>query len=154
MLSAGDTYFGFGVITSRIFMRCSFVVRRNPRTAPFADAPSKPSADVSRPNRIIESMRVRPRGVLIATALAAVVVFAMVQDRVTAAGARRYVALQRAALAGRGPAVTDDEIMRPSVAQSVRDGLLWGGAVLVSGVVIAAAVGARRVVSDPGSRSA
>ena len=91
-------------------------------------------------------MRVRPRGVLIATALAAVVVFAVVQDRVTAAGARRYVALQRAALAGRGPAVTVDEVMRPAIAQSVREGLLWAGAVLVSGVGIAAAVAARGVV--------
>jgi hypothetical protein len=113
-----------------------------------------------------------PRGILIATALAAVVVFAVVQDRVTAAGARRYVALQRAALAGRGPAVTVDEIMRPAIAQSVRDGLLWGGVVLVSGVGMAVAVAARGVagrdagsgiedplvltgssrVSDPGSR--
>jgi hypothetical protein len=97
-------------------------------------------------------MTIRPRGVLLATALAAVVVFAVVQDRITAAGARRYVALQRAALAGRGPAVTVDEIMRPAVAQSVREGLLWSGAVLVSGVGIAAAVSARRVVSDPEPR--
>jgi hypothetical protein len=56
------------------------------------------------------------------------------------------VALQRAALAGRGPAVTVDEIMRPAIAQSVREGLLWGGAVLVSGVGIAAAVAARGAV--------
>jgi hypothetical protein len=97
-------------------------------------------------------MAVRPRGILIATALVAVVVFAIVQDRVTAAGARRYVALQRAALAGRGPAVTVDEIMRPAIAQSVHDGLLWGGVVLVSGVGIAAAVAARTVLRrDPGS---
>jgi hypothetical protein len=89
---------------------------------------------------------VRPRGVLIATALAAVVVFAVVQDRVTAAGARRYVALQRAALAGHGPAVTVDEIMRPAIARSVHEGLLWSGAVLVTGVAIAAAVAARGVV--------
>ena len=71
----------------------------------------------------------------------------------TAAGARRYVMLQRAALAGRGPAVTVDAIMRPAIAQSVRDGLLWGGVVLASGVGIAAAVaraGTQRV-SDPGS---
>jgi hypothetical protein len=87
-----------------------------------------------------------------ATALAAVVVFAVVQDRGTAAGARRYVALQRAALAGRGPAVTVDEIMRPAIAQSVREGLLWGGAVLAGGVGIAVAVGTRRVVPNPGSR--
>lgn len=80
------------------------------------------------------------------TALAAVVVFAVVQDRVTAAGARRYVALQRAALAGRGPAVTVDEIMRPAITESVREGLWWGGAVLVGGVGIAAAVRGRGVV--------
>jgi hypothetical protein len=97
-------------------------------------------------------MTVRPRTVLIATALSAVVVFAVVQDRVTAVGARRYVTLQRAALAGRGPAVTVDEVMRPAIAQSVREGLLWGGGVLVGGVGIAAAVGARRAASDPQSR--
>jgi hypothetical protein len=85
-------------------------------------------------------MAVRARGILIATALAALVVFAVIQDRVTAAGARRYVALQRAALAGRGPAVTVDEIMGPAVAQSVHQGLLWGVVVLIGGVGIAAAV--------------
>ena len=97
-------------------------------------------------------MAVRPRGILIATALVAVVVFAVIQDRVTAAGARRYVALQRAALAGRGSAVTVDEIMRPAIAQSVHEGLLWGGVVLVSGVAIAAVVAARAVADgDPGA---
>jgi len=99
-------------------------------------------------------MAVGPRGILIATALAALVVFAIVQDRVTAAGARRYVMLQRAALAGHGPAVTVDAIMRPAIAQSVHDGLVWGGVVLASGVGIAAAVAARAAtqrVSDPGS---
>ena len=87
-------------------------------------------------------MAVRPRGILIATALVAVVVFAVIQDRVTAAGARRYVALQRAALAGRGSRVTVDEIMGPAIAESVHEGLLWGGVVLVSGVGIAAVVSA------------
>ncbi len=96
-------------------------------------------------------MAVRPRGILIATALVAVVVFAVIQDRVTAAGARRYVALQRAALAGRGSAVTVDEIMRPAIAQSVHEGLLWGGVVLVSGVGIAAVVAARAAGGDPGA---
>lgn len=95
-------------------------------------------------------MAVQPRGILIATALVAVVVFAVIQDRVTAAGARRYVALQRAALAGRGSAVTVDEIMRPAIAQSVHKGLLWSGVVLVSGVGIAAAVAARAAAGpDP-----
>jgi hypothetical protein len=92
------------------------------------------------------------RGILIATALAALVVFAVVQDRVTAAGARRYVELQRAALAGGAHPVTVDEIMRPAVSRSVREGLLWGGVVFLSGVGLAVAFGrhgaARR---DPGS---
>ena len=86
---------------------------------------------------------VRPRAILIITAVAALVVFAVVQDRVTAAGARRYVALQRAAIAGRGRAVTVDEIMRPAIQHSLRLGLMWGGVVLVSGVGIAAAAAAR-----------
>ena len=96
-------------------------------------------------------MLVGPRRILIATAIVAVVVFAVVQDRVTAAGARRYVALQRAALAGRAHTVTVDEIMRPAVAQSVRQGLLWGGVVLVCGVGMAAAMAVREV-TDPERR--
>ena len=70
--------------------------------------------------------------------------FAVVQDRVTAAGARRYVALQRDALAGRGPSVTIDQIMRPAIRRSVQQGLLWGGVVLVLGLGVAGAVGRRR----------
>lgn len=93
-------------------------------------------------------MAVGPRRILIATAMAAVVVFAVVQDRVTAAGARRYVALQRVALAGGAHAVTVDEIMRPAVAQSVRQGLLWGGGVFVCGACMAAAMAARGVTDS------
>jgi hypothetical protein len=89
-------------------------------------------------------MAVRPRAILIVTALAALVVFAIVQDRVTAAGARRYVALQRDAIAGRGQPVTIDEIMRPAIRRSVRQGLLWSGVVVVGGAGIAGAVGRRR----------
>ena len=88
-------------------------------------------------------MVVRPRLVLITTALVAFVVFAIVQDRVTAAGARRYVALQRDAIAGRGRAVTVDEIMRPAVERSVQQGLMWGGAVLVAGASVAGVVARR-----------
>jgi hypothetical protein len=93
-------------------------------------------------------MAVGPRAVLIATALAALAVFAVVQDRVTAAGARRYAALQRAALAGHGHAVTVDEIMRPAIDRSVQQGLMWGGVVLVAGVGLAIAIGR----TDPESR--
>ena len=89
-------------------------------------------------------MALRPRAILIVTALVALVVFAIVQDRVTAAGARRYVALQRDAIAGRGQPVTIDEIMRPAIRRSVRQGLLWSGVVVVGGVGIAGAVGRKR----------
>jgi len=81
---------------------------------------------------------------VIATGIAALAVFAVVQDRVTADGARRYVALQRNALAGRGPAVTIDEIMRPAIQRSVQQGLLWGGVVLALGLGVAGAMGRRR----------
>jgi hypothetical protein len=96
------------------------------------------------PDRIIESMVLRPRAVLVITALAAVVVFAIVQDRVTAAGARRYVALQRDALAGRGQLVLVDQIMRPAIARSVQQGLMWGGVVLVAGVSLAGVMSTRQ----------
>ena len=89
-------------------------------------------------------MVVRPRLVLVITAIVAFVVFAIVQDRVTAAGARRYVALQRDAIAGRGRAVTIDEIMRPAVERSVQQGLMWGGAVLVAGASVAGVVARRQ----------
>ena len=81
-------------------------------------------------------------------------VFCIVQDRVTAAGARRYVALQRDALAGRGPAVTLDEIMGPTVRRSVRLGLVSSGAVAAVGVGGALALRRRaRSPQPPGSVS-
>lgn len=93
-------------------------------------------------------MAVRPRAILLITAIAALVVFAVVQDRVTAAGARRYVAIQRDAIAGRARPVTIDEIMRPAIERSVHQGLMWGGLVLVAGAGLAMSV--RR--SNPESR--
>jgi hypothetical protein len=78
-----------------------------------------------------------PRRVLAITLAAALAAFCIVQDRVTAAGARRYVALQKDALAGRGPMVTIDEIMRPAIDRSVRDGLLVASGVIAVGGVIA-----------------
>jgi hypothetical protein len=77
------------------------------------------------------------------TFLAAFVAFAVVQDRVTAAGARRYVELQREALRRGGTASglpTIDEVMAPAVEASVRQGLLAGGAVLVAGLSASALV--------------
>ena len=80
------------------------------------------------------------RGWVGGSLLAGVVVFCAVQDRVTAAGARRYVALQREALAGNGRLVTIEEAMGPAVERSVRLASLAGGAVVAAGV----ALGARR----------
>jgi hypothetical protein len=89
-------------------------------------------------------MALRPRAILVLTVLAALVVFAVVQDRITAAGARRYVAIQRDALAGRAQPVTVDEIMRPAIERSVQQGLMWGGLVLVAGAGVAGAVARRQ----------
>ncbi len=65
--------------------------------------------------------------------IAAIVVFAVVQDRLTVAGVGHYVSLARAASPGR-PAVTIDDVMKPAVAHGVRQGALWGGAVLAAGI--------------------
>jgi hypothetical protein len=80
------------------------------------------------------------RLIVIASVAAAIAVFLVVQDRLTAAGARDYVTRQRAAAAGQAAPVTIDEVMRPAVARSVRVGLLWGGVVLAVGLAAAAAV--------------
>ena len=72
------------------------------------------------------------------TFFAALVVFAVVQDRITADGARRYASLQREALAGRGKPVTIDEVMNVAIERSIQQGALWGGLVLVTGLVLAA----------------
>ena len=86
----------------------------------------------------------QPRRVVVFSFLAALVAFCIVQDRVTAAGARRYVSLQRAAIAGRGPAVTIDEVMGPAVRASVRDGLASAAGALAIGCAAAAGVAWRR----------
>jgi hypothetical protein len=77
------------------------------------------------------------------TLVAAVAVFCVVQDRVTAEGARRYVALQREALAGRGRPVTVDEVMQPAIDRSVRLGLISSGAVAGLGVAAGLVVRSR-----------
>jgi hypothetical protein len=81
------------------------------------------------------------RGILGTTFAIALAVFCIVQDRVTAEGARRYVALQRLALAGRGPAVSIDEVLRPAVDRSVRLALLSSGAVVAAGAAAAFVAG-------------
>jgi hypothetical protein len=75
--------------------------------------------------------------------MAALVVFAVVQDRVTAAGAQRYVRLQEAALARGDRPIDLETIMRPAVARSVRLASLWSGGVLLAGFVTAAIAGRR-----------
>ena len=65
---------------------------------------------------------------------AALVVFAVVQDRLTVAGVGQYVSAYRDAAAGRRPAATIDEVMKPAVRHAVEQGALWGGLVLVVGL--------------------
>ena len=77
------------------------------------------------------------RRILGVTGVLALAVFCIVQDRITADGARRYVALQREALAGRGNRVTIEEIMRPAIERSVRLGLLAAGGVVAVGGLLA-----------------
>lgn len=92
-------------------------------------------------------MNRRVRAVVLTTVAAALVVFAVVQNRRVAEGAGRYAALQRAARTGAAPAVTIDEVMQPAVARSVREGLLWSGAVLAAGLGVAVATARRGSVS-------
>ena len=83
------------------------------------------------------------RRLAVVTVIAAAAVFCAVQDRVTARGVSRYVALQTAASRGSAPPVSIDEVMQPAVRRSVRDGALWAGGVAAVGMG-AAAVAARR----------
>ena len=68
------------------------------------------------------------------TCIAAIVVFAVVQDRVTVAGVGDYISASRDAAAGRRPPVTIDEVMKPAVTRAFQQGALWGGVVLVAGL--------------------
>ena len=79
----------------------------------------------------------RARAVLLTAFVAAVVVFCVVQDRVTARGAQQYAQRQRLALAGDAIPVTIDEVMAPAVRRSVQQGLLWSAVVMAAGVVLA-----------------
>ena len=77
--------------------------------------------------------------------VAALVVFAVVQDRLTVAGVGRYITAYRDAAAGRGIPVTIDEVMTPAISHAVRQGTAWSGAVLVAG--LAGTFAARRLRS-------
>ena len=88
-------------------------------------------------------MRVPPRTILVIAAILAVVVFSVVQDRVTAGGARQYAELQRAAIEGRGDRVTVDQVMRPAVRRSVTQASMWSAVVMVAGAIAAGMVGRR-----------
>jgi hypothetical protein len=88
--------------------------------------------------------------VIFTSVAAAFATFCVVQDQVTRAGAERYVRLQQDALAGRGPAVRIDDVMRPAVERSVKQGLIWGGVVLAVGLSSAVMLARRdvRLVAD------
>ena len=85
-------------------------------------------------------MRLTPTRVVVFTLVAAFVVFCIVQDRVTAAGARHYVMLHAAP---GGSSATIEAVMRPAVRRSVLDALWWSGVVAIVGFA-AAGVVARR----------
>ena len=61
--------------------------------------------------------------------------FCLVQDAETSAGVGRYLTAQRAAMAGQGPRVTVDEIMRPANRLAVREGMAWSGRVAMAGLI-------------------
>lgn len=85
-------------------------------------------------------MKLTRRGIVIVTCVLAVAAFAIVQDRVTAAGARRYAATQREAIAVGRAGITIESVMAPAIRRSV----WWasGGAA----VVLLAGLGAAALV--------
>ena len=80
-------------------------------------------------------MRHRPVQLLVAaTCLVALAAFAYVQDRVTAAGARRYAAIAAAAPRGTVVSPSVEQVMAPAIADSVRQGTATAVGVLVVGL--------------------
>lgn len=76
---------------------------------------------------------------VLAALVPALVAFAVVQDRVTAAGVYQYVTLQRANLAA-GTGVTLEQVMGPAIRQSVEQGALWGTVAGAGGLACAIVV--------------
>jgi len=82
-------------------------------------------------------VRVTRRAIVLLTCAIAVATFAIVQDRVTAAAARRYAATARQAIATGAKGVTIEEVMAPAIRRSVRWGAVSAGVVLLAGLGIA-----------------
>jgi hypothetical protein len=78
------------------------------------------------------------------TFIAALVVFCVVQDRVTAAGASRYARAALGAIDRHEPVAPIDSVMRPAVRQSVISGLASAGVVLIVGLGAATAASRSR----------
>jgi hypothetical protein len=84
------------------------------------------------------------RRLIVLTFLAALVVFCIVQDRVTAAGASRYALSALAAIDRHQPVAPIDSVMRPAIRRSVELGLAAAGGVLIAGLGTIAAVARSR----------
>ena len=82
-------------------------------------------------------MRPARHTIVIGTCALALATFAFVQDRVTAAGARRYAAMQRTAIGRNSPGPTIEEVMAPAIRSSVRWGGLGAAVVLTAGLGLA-----------------
>src|SRR5687768_578730 len=113
MVSSGVTVRGLGVITSRIFMGSPLSALAGGYLALFLSKSKAPPAEPY--NRFVARAAVF-------VGVAALVVFAVVQDRLTVAGVGQYIAASRDAAAGRRPSVTIDEVMQPAVMHAVRQG--------------------------------
>lgn len=75
--------------------------------------------------------------IVMVTCVLAVATFAVVQDRVTAAGARKYAAISRNAVARGTEGVTIESVMAPAIRSSVRWGAASAGGVLLVGLGLA-----------------
>jgi hypothetical protein len=80
------------------------------------------------------------RRLVVLTFVVALVVFCVVQDRVTAAGASRYAVTALASLDRHEAVLPIETVMGPAIDRSVRLGLASAAVVLAAGLGAAAAV--------------